>query len=103
MHHKFKTHQLEKIKKQAIIYQCACPASVVDALISIRSLYNYQEHCEDASETDKRVHQRIKLSVEKIHLELEECLEDVLSLEGWDKNTLTMPDDLKKRMIESSK
>lgn len=97
----FDENKLQKIKKQAVIYQCACPASIADSLLSTRALYRYQEKCEEFTTTDLQVHKRIKASVERVHKELEECLEDVLRLEGWDMETLTMPDNLRKTMIDA--
>lgn len=95
---KFDDTKLVKIKNQAIIYQCACPAQVVDSLFSSRELWRYQDKCENTSNTDVKVHKRIKQSIEQIHAELEKCLEDVLIMEEWDMESLKMPQTLKKRM-----
>jgi len=48
------------------------------------------------------VHQRISDDVRQVHATMETCLTAVLEMEGWDMTTLTMPDNLKKKMVESA-
>ena len=96
----FESEQLEKIRDQAMIYQCACPAQICSTIHSVRGLFNLQNECMNASETDRAVHERIQAACEQIHQELEKCLHDILKLEGWDMNTLKMPDYLQKRMLD---
>lgn len=88
--------QLIKIVEQAQVYQCACPAQICKAISQLRDLYEYQQECLTQTDTDRAVHERIALSCARNHAELEQCLEDVLQLEGWDPATLTMPPGLDK-------
>ena len=89
------------ILEQAVIYQCACPAQICKSLQSAHALYAYQQQCLNATQTDVAVHQRIAETALRLIAELEQCLEDVLQLEGWDMATLTMPADLQKRLLDS--
>lgn len=100
MNKTFSEDQLTHIRNQALIYQCACPAHVAVAIDAIRALYNQQVNCLNDSETDHAVHKCIQKSAEKNHAELEECLTDILKLEGWNLETLEMPDQLKKRLFD---
>lgn len=97
MKNKFSTRDLSIVIDQALIYQCACPAQVCNSLIELRELYDYQINCIEQSEVDKQVHKTIAESTAKAHAELEICLEKVLHLEGWNRETLEMPDNLKKK------
>ena len=96
----FSNDQLTHIRTQALIYQCACPAQVCVAIDTIRNLYEHQLGCLDATDTDKAVHTRIKESAELTHANLEQCLTDVLKLEGWEMETLEMPAFLQKRLLD---
>ena len=100
MHKNYSREQIIHIRDQALTYQCACPAQVCVAIDAIRDLHAYQAKCLDSSETDHAVHQRISESAEATHAELENCLTDILKLEGWDMESLTMPDYLKKRLLD---
>lgn len=99
MKFRFSSQQLEKIREQALIYQCACPAQLCVNIQSVRELYETQLRCMDSTEADQAVHSRIRTSSEKCHLELEDCLEEVLRIEGWDMSTLEMPENLKKNLL----
>lgn len=97
--------QLVSIMEQALVYQCACPAQVAKQLSDLQHLYKYQMACISETGTDVTVHKRIAESVEIAYAELEQCMSDVLILEGWNLETLKMPDYLQKRLaafIESS-
>lgn len=94
----FSGQQLGHIIDQSLIYQCACPAQVCQALIGLRDLYAYQQGCLETTEVDRAVHERIAQAVRDSHAIMEECLRDILTLEGWDLDTLTMPDNLRKRL-----
>jgi len=96
----YSDQQISRIRDQAMIYQCACPAQVCVTIDKIRQLDEMQAECLDASDVDRAVHQRIRASAQKCHAELEGCLEDILQLEGWDMETLEMPENLKKRLID---
>lgn len=65
----------------------------------VRELYDYQMKCLDATDTDREVHLRLKKAAEVSHEVLEQSLTDVLHLEGWDMQTLKMPDTLRKRLF----
>lgn len=97
MNGKFSDQQLAHIIDQSLIYQCACPAQVAKHLIGLRDLYDYQQNCIDQTATDKAVHQRIAADAQRAHAALEECLREVLTIEGWDMGTLTMPASLQKQ------
>jgi hypothetical protein len=95
----FTEDQLARIREQAAVYQCACPAQVCVAISNTRELFAYQQNCLIATRTDKEVHERIAAAAAQIHAELERCLQDVLRLEGWDMASLTMPTALQKRLL----
>lgn len=83
------------------MYQCACPAQVSVLLAEVMSLFEYQEACLNQTDTDTRVHTAIAKATEQVYPIFEQCLIDVLLLEGWNMETLEMPELLKKRMYES--
>lgn len=87
---------LIKIVQQAMIYQCACPAQICKAIGQVRELYAYQQSCLIRNDTDKAVHERIATTCARNHADLEQCLEDVLTLEGWNLTTYEMPSNLDK-------
>ena len=97
----FSAVQITKIIDQALVYQCACPAQVATTILELRDLYDYQRKCKESAETDKRVHEAIARATAETHAIMEKCLEHVLSLEGWDREALTMPLDLQKRPTKS--
>lgn len=94
----YSAEQITSILEQSIIYSCACPAQVCSAIRQQRDLFNYQLRCLDSTATDTAVHRRIAEAVLVAHAELERCLHDILVLEGWDMNTLQMPDNLVKTL-----
>ena len=83
--------QLEQILEEAVVYMCACPAQVCEQLLQLRKLFSYQQKCINTGALMVEVHRRISESTQKAHVELEQCLSDVLIMEGWDPQTLTMP------------
>ena len=93
---KFSEDQISHILDQALVYQCACPAQVCRTILGLRELHQYEEDCLDRTETDAKVHQAIGESTAESHAIMEECLEKILILEGWDMTTLAMPDALRK-------
>ncbi len=98
---KFSPAELVKILEQAAIYDCACPAQLCKQLGGLRALYEYQTHCLNLTDTDRQVHERIAAATRSAHAEMEACLEDVLVIEGWDRQTLEMPSYLQKRLLAS--
>jgi len=93
---RFSDTQLSHIIDQSLIYQCACPAQVAKHLIGLRDLFAYQQGCLNQTDTDVAVHQRIASDAARAHSALEECLDAVLDLEQWDRQTLQMPASLQK-------
>jgi len=93
----FTDQELDRIIEEATIYMCACPAQVADALRQLRALYRYQQRCLLGPDTTPEVHERIALSTVRAHAELQQCLDDVLTLEQWDRSTLRMPPGLRQR------
>jgi hypothetical protein len=87
--------QLEHILEEAMIYMCACPAQVAEQLLSLRKLFVYQKGCLSKDSLLDNVHHRISEATRKTHAEMELCLHDVLQMEGWDPQTLTMPAGLR--------
>lgn len=98
---RFTAMQISKIVDQALIYQCACPAQVATTLLELRDLYDYQQMCRNADEADRAVHDAIAAATEEVHARMEACLDEVLALEGWDRETLAMPAGLRKKPTKS--
>lgn len=101
MKEQFTAAQISRIIDQALIYQCACPAQVGRAIFELRELYEYQMNCANNTENDKRVHTAIARATEKSHEIMEECLEQVLQLEGWEMGSLNLPEALKYKPVKS--
>jgi hypothetical protein len=87
--------QLEQILDEAMIYMCACPAQVAEQLLQLRKLYDYQNSCISKGSLLADVHRRIADATRVAHSEMEQCLDDVLKMEGWDPQTLIMPEGLR--------
>ncbi len=104
LNYTFTTNQLECISGQALIYFCSCPAQVSIQINSLRKLFDYQLNCAE-SRTDNNqqteVHKRIAQATQKAHQIMESCLEEILEIEGWDRETLTMPEGLRALMENS--
>ena len=92
---RFSNPQLIHIIEEAVIYQCACPAEIARNLQNLREFFKYQQACQVKRSDDRGVHARIMTGVATAHAEMEACLADVLALEGWDMETLTMPAGLR--------
>ena len=97
----FSAVQISKIIDQALVYQCACPAQVATTILELRDLFDYQQRCRESSETDRRVHEAILRATADTHAIMEKCLDQVLAIEGWDRETLSMPAQLQKRPTKS--
>lgn len=93
----FSNAQLQRINVQSILYLCSCPSQVGVQIDSLRRLFDYQANCADRSrsEVQTKVHARIAEASEQAHRIMEQCLKDVLELEGWDMETLEMPAGLR--------
>ncbi len=94
---KFSNAQLRRINLQSILYLCSCPSQVGTQIDSLRKLYAYQANCADKgrSELQSQVHARIAEATQAAHQIMEECLQDVLNMEGWDPVKLEMPEGLR--------
>ncbi len=101
MKEQFTAAQVSRIIDQSLIYQCACPAQVCRAIFELRELYEYQMNCANNTTNDKRVHTSIAQATEKSHAVMEECLKDILAIEGWDPQTLALPESLKRKPAKS--
>ena len=97
MKEQFNPSQISKVIDQALVYQCACPAQVCRAIFELRELYEYQMNCANDSANDELVHRTIASATEKAHEIMEDCLNKILEIEGWDKGSLSMPEALKKK------
>ncbi|MEW5892691.1 MAG: hypothetical protein AB1697_06100 [Pseudomonadota bacterium] len=94
---RYSAEQIRKIKDQGMVYVCACPAQVADQLSKLRQLHAYQQQCLTSTASERAVHERIAEATAEAHAILEQCLSDVLALEGWDPQTLEMPPGLRQR------
>ena len=97
---RFTDAELVKIIDEGMIYMCACPAQLAEALRKVRQLYRYQVSCMTESRNDLSVHKDIAESSVVAHQHLEECMERVLATEKWDRATLTMPAGLRRRQAQ---
>lgn len=91
----YSTEQLKHILDQAGIYMCACPAQVATQMLALRALHQYQLNCMDEMPHLADTHRRIAEAAERAHAVLEAALDDVLQTEGWDAQSLTMPEGLR--------
>lgn len=97
MKEKFPTPVLDTIIEQALVYQCACPAQVAELLLELRRVERYEQKClEDEQSHLALTHRTIAASVAEAHAILEQCLDEVLTIEQWDRTTWKMPEGLRK-------
>jgi hypothetical protein len=96
MNKKFSDQELTSIIEEALIYMCACPAQVAEQVRHLRGLHAYQVNCEQLPDTESIVHQTIAQAAAQAHEIMENCMEEILRLEGWDRKTLKMPEGLRK-------
>jgi len=97
---RFSDQQLEQIIEEATIYMCACPGQVAVQLRSLRELFRYQGNCEIDPGNEPAVHQAIAAATAQAYAVMEDCLDQVLTLEGWDRATLQMPEGLRQKRAE---
>ncbi|GAB5500380.1 MAG: hypothetical protein PsegKO_26910 [Pseudohongiellaceae bacterium] len=91
----FSRQQLLRILDQSLVYECACPAQVCRQMLALAELFQYQKNCADRDDTDTRVHQVIAEATRESYAAMESCLGEVLDMEGWDRDTLTLPGGLR--------
>lgn len=92
----FTERELEKIIEEAMLYMCACPGQVATEIRRLRELIRYQRNCEKSETRSTLVHQTIAEAGVQSHALMENCLQQVLEIEGWDRATLKMPAGLRK-------
>lgn len=97
---RYSDDELDSIIEQGLIYMCACPAQLADALRKLRSLLRYQVRCTADPENNAAVHTAIAKSTIQSHQIMQDCLDTVIALENWDRATLTMPPGLRKRQLK---
>jgi len=96
---RFSDPELSKIIEEGMIYMCACPAQLAEAMRKLRELHRYQQKCLMQSTNDATVHNAIAESTIQAHALLQDCLDHVLALEKWDRATLQMPANLRVRQM----
>lgn len=97
---RFTDEELGKVIEQSMIYMCACPAQVADSMRKLRDLYRYQLRCIADPQNDSEVHALIAQTTIQSHSLMQDCLEKVIEMEGWDRGTLEMPPGLRKRQLQ---
>lgn len=98
---RFTEGELELIVETGLIYMCSCPGQVADAVRKLRELRHYQLNCLTDPGNDTKVHQTIAASTVLAHAQMQDCLDEVLLLEGWDRTTLQMPEGLRCRQSQA--
>ncbi len=98
---RFDDAQLQHIMDQALIYMCACPAQVAREILRLRELYAYQTNCLQRGGVLDAVHQRIAQATVQAHALMEDCLDEILTLEAWDRQRLDMPPHLRQLRDQS--
>ena len=76
-------------------------SQVSEQILSLRLLLNYQAQCQ--KEVDERTIDTHNLIVDasvKAHQIMEKCLHDILIREGWDLQTLEMPEHLRELIVK---
>ena len=104
MEHLYSAGQLEKVINEATIYICACPAQVAEMVSKLRHLHDYQQNCiaRESTEINRDVHNRIAQATVEAHSIMEACMQDILKIEGWDPETLKMPDNLRELLLREA-
>lgn len=59
-----------------------------------------QNNCAIQEDTDTVVHKSIAKAGLQAHAILEDCMDEILELEGWDRETLRMPEGLRRMRDE---
>jgi hypothetical protein len=104
LENKFTALQLSIINNQAALYDCACPVHISMQISNLRKLFDYQNTCREMpseSAVHLKVHQRIAEAAKQAHQLMEQCLDEILDLEGWDRDKLEMPVGLRSLREES--
>lgn len=96
---RFTDDELVQIIEQGLIYMCACPSQVADAMRKLRELHRYQLQCLKGPDNNPLVHRAILQSTVQAHAVMQDCLDHVIDLESWDRKTLEMPANLRRRQL----
>lgn len=110
---KFTALQLALINNQAALYTCACPLQVSLQITNLRKLFDYQKMCIEEYQKagldtaplgsrEMQVRRRIAEVTKQAHQLMEQCLDDILDMEGWDRTTLEMPTTGMRKRIEKN-
>lgn len=94
--------ELRTIIHQGTIYMCACPSQVAQTIQHIRQLYQYQIGCLADASNDPSVHQLIADTATKVHADLEACMDKIIAIEKWDRQTLQMPENLRIKQLKAA-
>jgi hypothetical protein len=98
---RFSEQELEQVIAEGLIYMCACPAQVAETIRSVRRLYRYQLGCIAGPDNDDRVHRAIAEAAIATHARLQECMDEILRIEQWDRATLRMPEHLRVKQLKA--
>ena len=96
---RFTDAELNSVIEQGMIYMCACPAQVADCLRTLRELLRDPNQCSENPHNDYEVHTAIARRVSAAHETMQRCLDEIVELEKWDRTTMLMPEDLRKRQM----
>lgn len=95
LQNRFSDEELETVVDEAGIYMCACPGQVASEIRGLRHLIRYQRDCLKEAKMPSSVHQTIEAAAREAHVVMENCLDRILEIEGWDRQTLKMPAGLR--------
>jgi hypothetical protein len=96
----FSSTELESVIDQAMIYQCACPAQVARLMLALREVHRYEAGCLQRQDAYlAQTHRLIAEATEKAHAIMEQCLQEVMQIEGWQREGLIMPDTLREHQL----
>jgi hypothetical protein len=98
---RFTDVELEQVISEGLIYMCACPAQVAETIRNVRRLYRYQLECIAGPDNDGRVHRAIAETAIATHAHLQDCMDEILRLEQWDRATLRMPANLRVKQLKA--
>ena len=95
---RFASDALEDIVKRLADGSCACPADVCAAILAVRKLFGSQFECLLNAHEGllKDSHGVMAYYAGRVHRELEECLDQVMKIEGWNPQTPEMPPEIRR-------
>ncbi len=98
---RFSDQELEQVISEGLIYMCACPAQLAETIRTVRRLYRYQLGCIAGPDNDGRVHRAIAEAAIATHAQLQDCMDEILRIEQWDRATLRMPEHLRVKQLKA--